>query len=163
VIVMFDSPDVAGESNVYTTLAHVPVHKDRAAMTMSTLHTITTHKKYRELLAEWAADNTDDSEQVKSASSMPDAVVLVAFRTRPPIDGEVELFDAPLDDEETDDEEQANDAGDHDPRAKKQPPAPRPVPKIPAQRPPEEFMCGITARPGRMVVHVPNMTVSVAD
>ncbi|KAJ7248978.1 P-loop containing nucleoside triphosphate hydrolase protein [Mycena rebaudengoi] len=127
-------------------------------MTMSTLHTITTHKKYRELLAEWAADNTDDSEQVKSASSMPDAVVLVAFRTRPPIDGEVELFDAPLDDEETDDEEQANDAGDHDPRAKKQPPAPRPVPKIPAQRPPEEFMCGITARPGRMVVHVPNMT-----
>ncbi|KAF7368044.1 Kinesin-like protein [Mycena sanguinolenta] len=129
-------------------------------MTMSTLHTITTHKKYRELLAEWAADNTEDSDQDKSGSLIPNATVLVAFRTRPPIDGEVELFDAPLDDEETDDEEErVNDANhDHGPRAKKQPPAPQPVSKIPAQRPPEEFMCGITARSRRMVVHVPNMT-----
>ncbi|KAJ7761245.1 P-loop containing nucleoside triphosphate hydrolase protein [Mycena maculata] len=129
-------------------------------MTMSTLHTITTHKKYRELLAEWAVENKDDSED-KNASPTPDpnALVLVAFRTRPPIDGEVEIFDAPLDDEETDDEDQVDHAGAHSPRAKKQPPpALRPVLKIAAQRPPEAFMCGVSARPCCMVVHVPNMT-----
>ncbi|KAJ7712390.1 P-loop containing nucleoside triphosphate hydrolase protein [Mycena olivaceomarginata] len=43
-------------------------------------------------------------------------------------------------------------------RAWKDAPAPRPVSKVPAQRAPDEFMCGVTAQPGRMVVHVPNMT-----
>lgn len=121
-------------------------------MTLSSLHTVTTHKRYRELLAEWVAEQ-DESEDAREPPK-PDAVVLVAFRTRPPIGGEVELFDAPLDDEETDDDENSTPA-----KSKTAPPA-RPVPKIAAQRAPEEFMCGVTAQPGRMVVHVPNMTVS---
>ncbi|KAJ6455202.1 hypothetical protein C8R45DRAFT_1111577 [Mycena sanguinolenta] len=125
------------------------------------LHTITTHKKYHELLVEWAADNADHSDKDESRSPIPDATVLVAFRTRPPTDGEVEVFDASLADEETDGEEQVHNA--YKPGVKNQPPEPRPVPKIPAQRPPEEFMYGITARPRRSVVHVPNMTVSVAE
>ncbi|KAJ7343395.1 hypothetical protein DFH08DRAFT_1081577 [Mycena albidolilacea] len=111
-------------------------------MTLSTLHTISTHKKYRELLVEGTVNDKK----------------YVAFRTRPPMDGEVELFDTPLDDEEMDEEEEANDEKDH--RTNKYALAPQPVPKAPAQRSPHGFMCGVTAQPGRMVVHVPNMTLS---
>jgi hypothetical protein len=74
------------------------------------------------------------------------------------MDGEVEFFDAPLDDEEMDEEEEANDEKDH--RTNKYALAPRPVPKVPAQRSPDGFMFGVTAQPGRMVVHIPNMTLS---
>ncbi|KAF7307818.1 Kinesin-like protein [Mycena kentingensis (nom. inval.)] len=114
-------------------------------MTMSTLHTVTTHKKYRELLAEWAAQNANTHDAGACGRTAEDSPVLVAFRTRPPMDGEVELFDAPLDDEETDDEAQT-------------PKPPASVVKIAAQRAPEEFMCGVSVRPDSMVVHVPNMT-----
>jgi hypothetical protein len=128
-------------------------------MTLLTLHTISTHKKYRELLAEWTVEDTKYyGDQDRGGASKPDAAVLMSFRTRPPMDGEVALFDAPLDDEETDEEEEAKDETEY--QAGKHAPAPRPVSKVPAQRAPDEFMCGVTAQPGRMVVHVPNMTVS---
>ncbi|KZV99839.1 P-loop containing nucleoside triphosphate hydrolase protein [Exidia glandulosa HHB12029] len=122
-------------------------------MTLSTLHTISTHKKYRELLAEWEAEQSihDEPHDDQSRDQLhgPESAVLVAFRTRPPLDGEVELFDAPLDDEDSDEENATFNV-----KVKPE----RVVPKVPAQRAPEEFMCGVTAQRGRMVVHVPNMT-----